>query len=175
MPPDGARTAAARVRRASARAALLFRMAKQMRAELAANEWKGDGWNAVPLLDLSNEVIYHAAKLDLAVRANDRAAVRELAADTANCAALLADAAGALDLEPPAPQQDAVCEITEGYRGTCARGRTGCKVDHRGDSEAGVNTPGSAHGGSALKSHVDRWQRTLADLHQDQTNQGDRP
>lgn len=79
-------------------------MEAQMRHELAANAHKGDGWAEKPLREHEHEVVYHALKLLLAARyadageASARDAVREYAADVANCAAMLADSLGALEL-----------------------------------------------------------------------------
>lgn len=83
------------------RDALPVCMVVQMRRELEANVHKGD-WLALTPEQHEHEVIYHALKLILAARIHDTEAVREYAADVANQAAMLADAHGALDLEPVA-------------------------------------------------------------------------
>jgi hypothetical protein len=90
----------------SYRDALVIRFAKQMRYEMVANEWKG-GWLDTDPGYLSREVLYHAAKLELALLADDKEAIRELAADVANCAMILAERMGVVDRTPT--------RDTEGY------------------------------------------------------------
>jgi hypothetical protein len=80
------------------REALVDRMAVQMRRELVANAHKGDVWLDASRSVHEHEVIYHTVKLLLAARCDDKEGVREYAADVGNCAAMLADACGSLDL-----------------------------------------------------------------------------
>jgi hypothetical protein len=71
--------------------------AQAMRNELRANAHKGD-WTGASLSELSFEVLYHAAKLELAIREGDKKAILEFAADVGNGAMMVADVAEALDL-----------------------------------------------------------------------------
>lgn len=76
--------------------------ADAMRRELAANEHKGD-WKADGGVDLFEDLLYHAAKLGLALGTQNRAAVNEYAADVGNLAMMVADVWGALDAQPDSP------------------------------------------------------------------------
>lgn len=73
--------------------ALVERMAAQMRAELAANAFKGDEWETAKPDDLRHELAYHVVKLLCCFGPE---ATTEYAADVANCAAILADRLGGL-------------------------------------------------------------------------------
>lgn len=84
---------------------LVDRMAVQMRRELLSNAHKGTEWREADPADLDCDVLYHVLKLSLAVKAKDKDAVREYAADVANCAAILADHFGVL--ENPGNPEDA--------------------------------------------------------------------
>lgn len=66
-----------------------------MRNELHANAHKGDreGWLRMTLENALDEIRRHADKLIIPVMNHDRAAIREHAADVANCAMMLADIA----------------------------------------------------------------------------------
>ncbi len=81
---------------------LLELFVPHMRSELEANTFKGDAWRCTAPEQLSHDVLYHAAKLDLAVQLGDEDAIREFAADVANCAAILADGLRLID-NPPEP------------------------------------------------------------------------
>lgn len=111
---------------------LIDRFVPHMAGELSANAHKGDGWAEMSTADHAFEVLYHGAKLALAVAASDAEAIRELAADVANHAAMLADAANVLD-DPP----------------------TG---DDRRDDYGG---PGGTFGSGSLKSYVADVQQML--------------
>lgn len=86
------------------RLALAARLLPHMEREMQANAYKGDVWGEADAEALALEVIYHAAKLDRAVRAGDTAAVRELCADVANTAAMVGDKLGVLGEVPPLPE-----------------------------------------------------------------------
>lgn len=72
-----------------------------MRNELHANAHKGDreGWLRMTLEQALGEIRHHADKLIIPVMNHDREAIREHAADVANCAMMLADIAGVLSRE----------------------------------------------------------------------------
>lgn len=72
-----------------------------MRNELHANSHKGDreGWLRMTLEQALDEIQRHADKLFVPVMNHDREAIREHAADVANCAMMLADIAGVLSRE----------------------------------------------------------------------------
>lgn len=88
------------------RRTLVDLFAPHMQRELDVNKGKGDRWCEASTDDLSFEVVYHAAKLHRAQAAQDHDAIRELAADTANAAAMLADKFGQLKLPPPSADLD---------------------------------------------------------------------
>lgn len=69
-----------------------------MRKELHANSHKGDreGWLGMTLEQALGEIRHHVEKLEVPVLNHDREAIREHAADVANCAMMLADIAGVL-------------------------------------------------------------------------------
>lgn len=72
-----------------------------MRKELHANSHKGDreAWLRMSLEQALTEIRHHADKLIVPVMNHDREAIREHAADVANCAMMLADIAGVLSRE----------------------------------------------------------------------------
>lgn len=72
-----------------------------MRNELHANSHKGDreAWLRMTLDQALGEIRHHFDKLIVPVMNHDREAVREHAADVANCAMMLADIAGVLSRE----------------------------------------------------------------------------
>lgn len=72
-----------------------------MRNELHANSHKGDreGWLRLTLEQALDEIRHHHDKLVIPVMNHDREAIREHAADVANCAMMLADIAGVLSRE----------------------------------------------------------------------------
>ena len=67
--------------------------ARRMRQELWANRTKGDqeSWKRMPMRQAWHEITWHAAKLAVAIRENNRPLIRELAADVANGAMMLDD------------------------------------------------------------------------------------
>lgn len=67
--------------------------AEQMRKELWSNRHKGDhaGWRSMTLRQAWGEISWHVAKLAGALKAEDVAQIRELAADVANGAMMLDD------------------------------------------------------------------------------------
>lgn len=83
----------------------------EMVEELAANSHKGNrpGWLTMTPAQAVAELLYHAGKLAVAVRQVQRdpdpriqlteAEVREYAADTANCALMVLDVMGLLDVD----------------------------------------------------------------------------
>lgn len=85
---------------------ILARFVARMRSELKTNYWKGD-WRTEVDGDeeASFEVLYHAAKLDWALRTNNVEAIREFAADTANCALIASDMQDVWR-EDPEPEND---------------------------------------------------------------------
>lgn len=94
---------------AATRSSLVDRMAAAMLDEIEheVNVEKG-GWTEIGPDQHDEETVYHVMKLVLAHRVGDLRAVKEHAADVANCAGMLADAAGALDLSvDPRPEYDA--------------------------------------------------------------------
>lgn len=126
------------------RTTLTKRLAPMCENELARNQWKGDAWDQAHPVDLSADVLYHAAKLDRAVRENDREAIAELAADTANCAAIVADRMDALDVALlPEP--------------------TG-EEHQRPDYDDGPPVGGRRYGGRDLKELITVWQTEGAAL-----------
>ena len=78
-----------------AKAELLTYMAA-MDNEVACNAHKGD-WRDMTRTEAAHETLYHAMKLAMALRTDDREAILEYAADTGVCAMYAADVAGALD------------------------------------------------------------------------------
>jgi hypothetical protein len=97
---------------------LLDRYLPHAENELQANSWKGDHWRDQPADELAFEVLYHAAKLAIAVRLGDTpASVLEYAADMANCAAMVADNLDLLD-QPPRNLDDAAPVEYDGVGGT---------------------------------------------------------
>jgi hypothetical protein len=65
--------------------------AKGMINELHANEFKGEYVSSTPDYDrLTEELIYHAAKLRYAIALGDEKAIMEFAADVGNCAMFVA-------------------------------------------------------------------------------------
>lgn len=72
-----------------------------MRNELHANSHKGDreGWRRMTLEQALDEIRHHSDKLIIPVMNHDQEAIREHAADVANCAMMLADIAGVLSRE----------------------------------------------------------------------------
>lgn len=85
--------------------------ARRMLAELWANRYKGDheGWRAMSLREAWAEIAWHHAKLAVAIKDRDAGLVRELTADVANGAMMLADIltqlearlAATMDVAPP--------------------------------------------------------------------------
>lgn len=73
---------------------MVAELGNQMRAEMDANAYKGDDWREHDLEQHEQELVYHALKLIYSARSGDKAGVLEHAADTANCAGMLADALG---------------------------------------------------------------------------------
>lgn len=71
--------------------------AEAMQRELDANEHKG-GWGDVDQRVLVNDVAYHVLKLMRALRTGPATRVLEHAADVANCAMIVADSAGVLNV-----------------------------------------------------------------------------
>lgn len=69
-----------------------------MAHELEANAHKGDP-ASVPALEHAAELLYHAAKLYMALRFGQRKAALEYAADCGNHAWMAAESAGVLDLD----------------------------------------------------------------------------
>jgi acyl-CoA reductase-like NAD-dependent aldehyde dehydrogenase len=78
------------------------RFVQRMRAELAANRHKAD-WRYMTLWEARAELKQHQKKLDKAVLTEDAAAIKEYAADVANCAMFVAWAAGLLAQEDDSP------------------------------------------------------------------------
>jgi hypothetical protein len=101
-----------------------------MRRELHANSGKGDrpGWLTMSREQGLLEIYWHAAKLSVAVKKSDEAAIAEHSADVANMAMMLADVCGALaqpntGAHPPAekPLTDEAMarrQLEEGVAGT---------------------------------------------------------
>lgn len=86
---------------------LLTRFVKRMAGELRVNAWKGNWREEIGgERDASFEVIYHAAKLDWALTTGNREAVREFAADVANCAMIASDMIGVWDDPEPGSADD---------------------------------------------------------------------
>ncbi len=89
---------------------MLNRLFNQMQAEMEANRFKGERWRGANLSSMEHELLYHVVKLLHAARAVGQpasdavpaplVAVREYAADVANCAGILADSLGAWDEQP---------------------------------------------------------------------------
>lgn len=76
---------------------MLEQMSKQMRNEMKANEFKGDGYLDADHTLLEHELLYHVVKLLYASRSRSGVdGIREYAADVANCAGMLAQKHGAL-------------------------------------------------------------------------------
>lgn len=73
--------------------------AAAMSAELKANAEKGT-WDAAEPQELLKDLLYHVAKLVLAVGAGNPVAVHEYAADVGNEALMIADVMAALELPP---------------------------------------------------------------------------
>jgi ribA/ribD-fused uncharacterized protein len=73
--------------------------------ELHANAGKGDrpGWLGMDRSTVLLEVYYHLAKLQKAVRQDERAAIQEYAADVANMAMMVVDVCGCLAVEDSSP------------------------------------------------------------------------
>lgn len=71
--------------------------ARAMEHEVDCNEHKGDPMNT-HALEHVHELIYHAAKLYMALRFGQREAALEFAADCGNHAWMAADSAGVLEL-----------------------------------------------------------------------------
>lgn len=78
----------------------LENFAKQMQIELENNAHKGDISSLTDIATIVLELEYHKAKLLLAVRQNNRKAVKEYIADTANFLYALGDIAQLYDEEP---------------------------------------------------------------------------
>ena len=78
------------------------RFVQRMRAELEANRHKPD-WRYMTLWEARAELKHHQKKLDAAVLAEDAPAIKEYAADVANCAMFVAWAAGVLAEEDDSP------------------------------------------------------------------------
>lgn len=78
-----------------------------MRAELHANTRKGDrpGWLTMAPDKGLLEIYWHTAKLSVAVRDGNEAAIREHCADVANMAMMLADVCGVLPAALTAPAE----------------------------------------------------------------------
>ena len=66
---------------------------ESMYEELAANAGKGDqaGWRSMTTRQAWQEISWHTAKLAVAIRDEDEALIRELAADVANGCMMLVD------------------------------------------------------------------------------------
>lgn len=76
---------------------MLEQMSKQMHNEMKANEFKGDRYLDADFDLLEHELLYHVVKLLYVSRSRSgEAAIREYAADVANCAGMLAQKHGAL-------------------------------------------------------------------------------
>lgn len=73
--------------------------ADSMRAEMVANDHKG-GWDKTTVPEMLKDLLYHVAKLAVAVERDHKQAIHEYAADVGNCSMMLADIAGALMLPP---------------------------------------------------------------------------
>lgn len=101
----------------------IWRFVPHMLAEMRSNEFKNEAgdFRDVPLAKLDEEVLYHAAKLSGAVAAGSLGAIREFAADVANCAAMLAEAAGQIPADVPPPDSHAEYGDTFGFGGPAAR------------------------------------------------------
>lgn len=84
------------------------RFGQRMRAELAANRHKPD-WRYMTLWEARAELKHHQKKLDKAVLAGDAPAIKEYAADVANCAMFVAWAAGVLAEEDDSPGNRVRC------------------------------------------------------------------
>lgn len=71
---------------------------QQMDTELHANAGKGDrpGWLSMTPDQAMLEIYYHAAKLQKAVRDDDKELILEHSADVANMAMMMADVSGVL-------------------------------------------------------------------------------
>jgi hypothetical protein len=70
-----------------------------MDAELQANDYKGD-WSKQSDDESLLQIIYHAAKLIVAIDEDHTDAIREFTADVANESLILADNVGVIDLPP---------------------------------------------------------------------------
>lgn len=88
---------------ASEYAPFLLPFLKEMDAELRANAGKGDrpGWLCMDRKTALLEIFYHLAKLQKAVKVDDRAGIREYSADVANMCMMLADICEVLDVPSP--------------------------------------------------------------------------
>jgi len=84
--------------------------------ELHANSGKGDrpGWLGMDRSTALLEVYYHLAKLQKAVRQDERAAIQEYAADVANMAMMVVDVCGCLAVEDaPTPAAEQAAQPSE--------------------------------------------------------------
>lgn len=81
--------------------AVLLPFMALMEAELHANSGKGDrpGWLRMTKWQALGEIKHHYQKLDVAVAEGDPARIKEHAADVANCALMLLDVVGLLELD----------------------------------------------------------------------------
>jgi transcriptional regulator of met regulon len=73
---------------------------EEMKVQLLANKAKGDrsGWLKATKKELLCEMFYHAAKLQEAVRSDDKEMIKELSADVANCVMMIADKCEVLNI-----------------------------------------------------------------------------
>jgi len=118
------------------RDALVARFVPHMARELECNQWKGDAWTTMAVDKHVAEVLYHTAKLCMAAIAGHVDAVRELAADVANVAAMLADALCDLDDVPAVTEEDKTYD-------------------------AGAITAGNTFGGGRVHTMSKAWQAEL--------------
>lgn len=77
-----------------------------MQHELDVNAFKGS-WKDHDLDSLMVDLVYHVAKLQVAVREKYQRGVMELAADVGNCAMFVADVVGALTPEMATSEENA--------------------------------------------------------------------
>lgn len=75
------------------------RFAQSMREELEANKPKGN-WLDADVDAVVQDLVYHVAKLVIAVQKDDEAAIHEYAADVANEAMIVADIKGVINIYP---------------------------------------------------------------------------
>lgn len=100
--PMGTSVVSAPYRGSYGKADIARRFFQRMNAELEANNHKPD-WRGMSQREALSELRHHHKKLAKAVKAGDQAAIKEYAADVANCSMFVAWSSGLLQEEDNSP------------------------------------------------------------------------